>query len=171
MIVGFPGESEGDFGELMEFVRAAQFERLGVFGYSDEETSESYHLDGKVSKREIYNRKRALMAEQRKISRAANRRLVGREVEVMLEGPSEDSPLVWQARMAGQAPDIDGVCYVGDFGEGQPAPGQIRRMRITKAYDYDLVGDLVDAAQAGAPAAVNPFPIIAANAGRPRQHQ
>jgi hypothetical protein len=73
--------------------------------------------------------------------------------------------------MKGQAPDIDGVCYVSDFGEGAPARGQIRRMRITKAYDYDLVGDLVDAAPADVPAMVNPFPIIAASAGRPRQHQ
>ncbi|NWF85687.1 MAG: 30S ribosomal protein S12 methylthiotransferase RimO [Bryobacteraceae bacterium] len=161
MIVGFPGEDEADFMELLEFVKAAQFDRLGVFGYSDEETSESYHLDGKVSRREIYNRKRALMAAQRSISRAANRRLVGREMEVLLEGPSKESDLVWQARLAGQAPDIDGVCYVGDLGEGAPAPGQFRRMRITKAHDYDLVGDLVDAAPAAVDAPVNPFPIIA----------
>lgn len=161
MIVGFPGEDDADFMELMEFVKAAQFDRLGVFGYSDEETSESYHLDGKVSRREIHNRKRALMAAQRQISRAANRRLVGREMEVLLEGPSQESELVWQARMAGQAPDIDGVCYVGDLGEGAPAPGQFRRMRMTKAHDYDLVGDLVDAAPAAVAAAAKPFPIIA----------
>jgi ribosomal protein S12 methylthiotransferase len=111
------------------------------------------------------------MAAQKKISRAANRRLVGREVDVLLEGPTQDSEMVWQARMAGQAPDIDGVCYVGDFGEGAPAPGQIRKMRITKAYEYDLVGDLVDTAPAERPSPVNPFPIIAASAGRPRQHQ
>jgi ribosomal protein S12 methylthiotransferase len=171
MIAGFPGETEADFEELMQFVKAARFERLGVFSYSDEETAESYHLDGKVGKREIYNRKRALLALQRKISHEANRRLVGRELDVLLEGPSAESELLWQARLAGQAPDIDGVCYVGDFGEGQAAPGQIRRMRITKAHDYDLVGDLVDTAPAAAPLPVNLFPIIAANAGHARQHQ
>ncbi len=152
-------------------MKAAKFDRLGVFGYSDEETSQSYHLDGKVGKREIYNRKRALMALQRKISLEGNRRLVGREADVLLEGPSPESDLLWQARLAGQAPDIDGVCYVGDFGEGQPAPGQIRKMRITKAHDYDLVGDLVDTAPAATAAPLNLFPIIAANTGRPRLHQ
>lgn len=171
MIVGFPGETDADFQELMEFVQAARFDRLGVFSYSDEETAESYHLDGKVSRREIYHRRRALMAAQKKISRAANKHLVGQEVDVLLEGPTADSEMVWQARMAGQAPDIDGVCYVGDFGEGTPARGQIRRMRITKAYDYDLVGDLVDSAPEEAQAAVNPFPIISSAAGRPRRHQ
>ena len=116
MIVGFPGETESDFEQLMQFVRQARFDRLGVFSYSDEETAESFHLDGKVSKREIYRRRRALMALQRRISREANRSLVGKQVSVLLEGPSPDSDLVWQARMEGQAPDIDGVCYVGEIG-------------------------------------------------------
>jgi ribosomal protein S12 methylthiotransferase len=171
MIVGFPGETEKDFEELCQFVQAAQFDRLGVFSYSDEETSRSFALDGKVSAREIYNRKRHLMALQRKISKRMNRRFVGQEVPVLIEGRSEESNLVWQARMATQAPDIDGVCYVGDFGDVEPRPGQFRKMRITAAHDYDLVGDLVDDPPAEEVVAVNPFPIIASTSGRQHTHQ
>jgi len=172
MIVGFPGETEQDFAELCQFVEAAEFDRLGVFGYSDEETSESYHLDGKVDRRTIYHRKRRLMALQRKISRRRNRALVGRELPVLIEGPSPDSGLVWQARLETQAPDIDGVCYVGDPGPRAPRAGQFRRMRITKAHDYDLVGDLTDDPPADPPAAAtNPFRIIHGAVGRPHAHQ
>ncbi|HLJ51580.1 MAG TPA: 30S ribosomal protein S12 methylthiotransferase RimO [Bryobacteraceae bacterium] len=163
MIVGFPGETEADFETLYDFVKAARFDRLGVFSYSDEDTSASYHLDGKVGAREIYNRKRRLMALQRRISRARNRELVGREVDVLLEGPSEESDLLWQARMSTQAPEIDGVCYVSDLGDSPARPGQIRRMRVTETHDYDLVGQLVDHAgneMAWFPPPPNPFPIL-----------
>ncbi len=105
------------------------------------------HLDGKVDARTIYNRKRSLMALQRKISRKRNRALIGREFPVLVEGPSADSDLVWQARLSTQAPDIDGVCYISDPGEQVLEAGQIRRMRITEAHDYDLTGELVDQPQ------------------------
>jgi ribosomal protein S12 methylthiotransferase len=144
MIVGFPGESESDFETLRDFVKAAQFDRLGVFSYSDEDTSASFHLDGKLEARTIYNRKRHLMAVQRKISRTRNRALIGRELPVLVEGPSNDSELVWQARLSTQAPEIDGVCYISDSGEQPLKPGLIRRMRITEAHDYDLTGELRD---------------------------
>ncbi|HYI97736.1 MAG TPA: 30S ribosomal protein S12 methylthiotransferase RimO [Bryobacteraceae bacterium] len=143
-IVGFPGENEADFEELMQFVEAAQFDRLGVFSFSDEDTARSFHLDGKVDGRTIENRKRKLMALQKKISRAKNRRLVGQEFPVLLDGPSEEIDLLWQGRMPSQAPEIDGFCYINDLGEGDAAPGQFRRLRITEAHDYDLVGELVD---------------------------
>jgi ribosomal protein S12 methylthiotransferase len=146
MIAGFPGETEADFETLCEFVKAAQFDRLGVFSYSDEDSSASFALDAKVGARDIYDRKRKLMAIQRKISRAHNRALVGRELPVLVEGPSPDSDLVWQARLATQAPGIDGVCYISDPGESPLEAGQIRRMRITKAHDYDLTGELTDVA-------------------------
>jgi ribosomal protein S12 methylthiotransferase len=160
MIVGFPGETDADFETLCEFVKAAKFDRLGVFSYSDEDTSASYQLDGKVDARTTYNRKRRLMSIQRGVSRARNRALVGREVDVLLEGPSEDTDLLWQARMSTQAPEIDGVCYVNDLGPEGAEPGQIRRMRITEAHDYDLVGELVDAPERIAAPAADPFPIL-----------
>ncbi len=152
MIVGFPGETQADFDELCAFVKEARFDRLGVFSYSDEETSGSYHLDGKVDGRTIHNRKRRLMSIQRRISLASNKKLVGRELPVMVEGPSKETELLWEARLSTQAPEIDGVCYINDFGDVAPQPGQIRRMRITEAHDYDLVGELVDAGPLETPA-------------------
>jgi ribosomal protein S12 methylthiotransferase len=143
MIVGFPGETDADFQELCQFVEAAQFDRLGVFSYSDEETSASYHLDAKVDGRTIYNRRRRLMAIQRKISRRRNRALIGRDVQVLVEGPSPETDLLWQARLATQAPDIDGVCLVNDVQGQAPRAGDFRRLRITAAHDYDLIGTLL----------------------------
>ena len=145
MIVGFPGESEMDFETLCEFVKAARFDRLGVFSYSDEDTSASFHLDQKVDAKTIYNRKRRVMAMQRKISRERNRELIGRELPVLVEGPSADSELVWQARLATQAPEIDGVCYISDPGEHPLRSGEIRKMRVTEAHDYDLTGEMAGA--------------------------
>src|SRR4029077_407945 len=146
MIVGFPGETEADFNELCQFVEAAQFDRMGAFSYSDEDTSKSFELDAKVDGRTIQNRKRKVMAIQRKISRARNRLLVGHEADVLVEGPTADSELVWQARLSTQAPDIDGVCYISDPGEAPLRAGEFRRMRITKAHDYDLTGELMGTA-------------------------
>jgi ribosomal protein S12 methylthiotransferase len=164
MIVGFPGETEQDFEDLCQFVQAAQFDRLGVFAYSDEETSQSYHLDGKVDKRTIHNRKRKLMALQRRISLRRNKQLLGTELPVLVEGPSKDTELLWEARLATQAPEIDGICYINDFGPGAAKPGEMRKIRITEAHDYDLVGELVDPPERSSPSrpAANPFPILGA---------
>ena len=82
------------------------------------------------------------MGVQRKIARAKNRALIGRELDVLVEGPSEEHELVMAGRHAGQAPEIDGQVYLSG---GEVAPGQIRRVRVTQASDYDLVGDVVDA--------------------------
>ena len=162
MIVGFPGETEADFETLRQFVQAAQFDRLGVFSYSDEETSASFHLDAKVDARTIYNRKRNLMALQRRVSKQRNRKMVGQEVDVLVEGPSQETDLLWQARLSTQAPDIDGVCYINDFGAAPPRQGDIRRMRITEAHDYDLIGTLIDSPAESAAIPAQPFPILAA---------
>ncbi len=142
-IAGFPGETDEDFETLCQFVQAARFDRLGVFSYSDEDTSRSYELDGKVDGRTINNRKRRLMAIQRKISSAKNRELVGREVSVLVEGPSADTDLLWQGRMPTQAPEIDGVVLINDIEGEPPQPGQIRRLTITETHDYDILGTLL----------------------------
>jgi ribosomal protein S12 methylthiotransferase len=163
MIVGFPGETAEDFEALCQFVEAAQFDRLGVFSYSDEETSKSFALDAKVDKRTIYHRKRKLMALQRRISLRRNKLLIGSELPVLVEGPSKETDLLWEARLSTQAPEIDGVCYINDFGPGEPKPGEMRMLRVTEAHDYDLIGELVDAPELGysRPAqAANPFPIL-----------
>ncbi len=163
MIVGFPGETQSDFEELCQFVEAAQFDRLGVFSYSDEETSGSYLLDAKVDKRTIYNRKRSLLALQRRISLARNKRLIGSKLPVLVEGPSKETDLLWEARLATQAPEIDGICYINDFGPAVPRPGEMRTIRVTEAHDYDLIGELIDPAEESFNAskeAINPFPIF-----------
>src|SRR6266852_8308304 len=98
-IVGFPGETDADFRELCQFVEAARFDRLGVFTYSDEDTSRSFHLDAKVDGRTIHNRKRRLLAIQRKISKARNKSLVGQEVSILVEGLSKETDLLWEGRM------------------------------------------------------------------------
>jgi ribosomal protein S12 methylthiotransferase len=146
-IVGFPGETEQDFAELCAFVEAAQFDRLGIFSYSDEDTSASFALDGKVDSRTIYNRKRRLAAIQRKISRRRNRGMIGAEVPVLVEGISKETDLLWEGRVATQAPEIDGVTLINDFIGAEPRPGEIRMLRVTEAHDYDLVGTLLEPAE------------------------
>ncbi len=163
LIAGFPGETARDFADLCQFVEAAQFDRLGVFSYSDEETSVSFHLDGKVDARTIYNRKRRLMALQRKISHRRNRALVGLAFDALVEGPSEETDLLWQARLSTQAPEIDGVCLVNDVDGAPPRPGQLRKLRITEAHDYDLVGTLEPLAPSEdrpVPSAASPFVVL-----------
>ena len=170
MIVGFPGETDNDFEELCQFVQAAQFDRLGVFSYSDEETSQSYHLDQKIDSRTIYNRKRRLLALQRRISLSRNKRMIGKELPVLIEGPSKETDLLWEARLPGQAPEIDGVCYINDFGTGEPRAGEIRTLRVTDAHDYDVVGELIDLPERSySPGAqtANPFPILPVIQTRP----
>src|SRR6185436_18224138 len=143
-IVGFPGETAAEFDELCQFVEAARFDNLGVFTYSDEDTSRSYELGDKVDGRTMQNRKRRLMAIQRRISRVRNRALVGQEVSVLVEGLSRETDLLWEARMATQAPEIDGATLINDFEGADPRQGEMRRLRITEAHDYDVVGTLLE---------------------------
>jgi ribosomal protein S12 methylthiotransferase len=141
-IVGFPGETDADFAELCQFVEAARFDRAGVFRYSDDETSESFSLDGKVSSGTVYNRQRRLMALQRKISRSRNRELVGGRFRILISGPSPETELLWEGRIETQAEEIDGKTYLTDVGDTAPQPGSFGIVRITRATDYDLFGEL-----------------------------
>jgi ribosomal protein S12 methylthiotransferase len=140
-IVGHPGETDADFKELTDFVEWARFDHVGVFRYSDEESAKSHEQDGKVSVRTAASRWRKLMALQRKIARAKNRARIGQELEVLVEGPSEEHELVMKGRHRGQAPEIDGQVYLSG---GEVLPDQIRRVRVTQASDYDLVADVID---------------------------
>ncbi len=140
-IVGHPGETQAEYDELVEFVAWARFEHAVVFRYSDEETCSAHDLAGKVPTLVAANRARKLMALQRKIAREKNRALVGRELEVLVEGPSEEHELVMKGRHPGQAPDIDGSVYLS---EGEAHAGQMRRVKIVQASDWDLVGELQD---------------------------
>ena len=141
-IVGFPGETEEDFKLLLSFVEAAQFDHLGVFLYSNEETSSSYALPGQVPSAVAGRRKRKLMALQRRISRRKLRQRVGRSFPVLVEGRSEETELLFQGRLESQAPGIDGQVLINDFEGAEPRPGEFRWATITAAGDYDLVSRL-----------------------------
>src|SRR5664280_868881 len=142
-IVGFPGETTDDFEQLCEFVKAAQFDWLGVFSYSDEEGAKAFALNEKVEPREIERRRKKLMSLQKQISRKRRKALVGREFDVILEGPSEETDLLWEGRTAMHAPEIDGKVYINDFAEHENVEaGQVFRCEITEAHDYDLVARL-----------------------------
>jgi ribosomal protein S12 methylthiotransferase len=143
-IVGFPGETEDDFQQLCDFVTAAQFDWLGVFAYSDEEGSPAFLLDAKVPPREIERRRRKLMQLQKRISHKRRKLWIGREIEVMLEGPSEETDLLWEARTTAHAPEIDGKVFINDFGEHEaPQAGSFHRAIVEEAHDYDLVARLL----------------------------
>jgi ribosomal protein S12 methylthiotransferase len=147
-IVGFPGESLRDFEVLEEFVSEAKFDWLGVFSYSDEEGSGAHALDGKVPKRTIESRRRRLMKLQQSISRRAKQEWVGRELLVLAEGESAETPLLWEGRTQYHAPEIDGKVYINDFGPlPSLEPGRFYRTQITEAHDYDLVARVVSPAK------------------------
>jgi ribosomal protein S12 methylthiotransferase len=148
LIAGFPGESEAEFRELCDFVRAAEFDWLGVFAYSDDETAESHALGGKVDPETIARRRDRLMSLQRKISRRRLARRVGESFLALLEGPSKDSEFVWQARLEGMSPDIDGRVLITEIdapeGELETLVGRMARLEITGAEDYDLIGRVTE---------------------------
>jgi ribosomal protein S12 methylthiotransferase len=140
-IVGHPGETDEEFSALLDFVRWAEFDRVAAFRFSDEEGVPSESMDGKVPEKVAASRYRKLMALQRPISHAKNQALVGRTLEVIVEGTSDEHEYVMMGRHAGQAPEIDGQVYLSG---GDAVPGTLRNVEITQASDYDLVGELVD---------------------------
>ena len=143
-IVGYPGETERDFDELCDFVRTAQFDWLGVFAYSDQEGAGAYSLEGKVEPREIERRRKKLMQIQKPISRRKKKALIGHQFDLLVQGESEDSELLWEGRTAMHAPEIDGKVYISDFAdERELEPGTFHRCEITEAHDYDLVAKLL----------------------------
>ena len=147
LIVGFPGETEADFQTLCDFVQQAQIDWLGVFTYSDEEGAQAFDLDPtlKLPRRTIEARRRKLMRLQQKISTRAKQALVGRQLDVLVEGPSAETDLLWEARSLLHAPEIDGKLYLNDFGPHETLiPGTFYRAEITESHDYDLVARILD---------------------------
>ena len=143
-IVGFPGETENEFEELCSFVREAQFDWMGAFGYSDQDGAGAYSLEKKVLAREIERRRKRLMQIQRQISKKRKKALIGKEFELLLEGTSEETDLLLEGRTAMHAPEIDGKVFVNEFPEGvAPRTGQFYRCEIVEAHDYDLVARIL----------------------------
>ena len=143
-IVGFPGETEKEFEELCEFVKAAEFDWMGTFAYSDQEGAAAFGLEDKLSPREIERRRKHLMKIQQGISRRKKKSLRGKQFDVLLEGPSEETDMLLEARSTMHAPEIDGKLYISEVPEGlDPLPGEFYRCEITEAHDYDLVARIL----------------------------
>ena len=138
-IVGHPGETDEEFAELCEFVADSRFERAGAFAYSTEPGTTSAILPGRVPAEVADARQAQLMEIQRGISRELLEGMVGRELEVLVDGESDESEYLLDGRFYGQAPGVDGVIYLAD---GQAAPGSVVRARVTQASDYDLAATL-----------------------------
>jgi len=146
LIVGFPGETEADFEELLDFVEAAQFDRLGVFKYSDEEGSAAAKLDSKVSEEDKERRWQELMEIQAVISRKKNEALIGSIQRVMIDGSDGDSGKL-AGRTQAHAPEVDGFVYVEGC-DAQPkadlpSSGEVIDVKITGALDYDLISEIL----------------------------
>ncbi len=139
-IVGFPGETEEDFQELLDFVREQRFDRVGCFQYSPEDNTAGGKMDGQIDEETKQRRHDELMELQLEISREKHQAFIGRIVPVLIEGLSEETELLLQGRMSQQAPDIDGVVLIND---GTAEVGEIVNVRITESHDYDLVGEIV----------------------------
>jgi ribosomal protein S12 methylthiotransferase len=143
-ITGFPGETEEDFEELMAFVRNCEFDNVGVFTYSDEEGTPAYDLPNKVDAKTMKRRRATLMKEQAKISRKKNKAKVGKTYKVLFEGLSQESDLLFQGRLEGQAQEIDGYILINDMPENfDPKIGEIYNVKISEAHNYDLIGAIV----------------------------
>jgi len=139
-IVGHPGETEADFVTLMDFVRESRFERMGVFKYSTEEGTHAARRTDHVLSIQKDDRYHRMMTLQQGISAELQQAMIGQRIEVIVEGRSEETELLLQARSYGQAPDIDGVTYIN---EGWAEPGQVVLAEIVDAGDYDLVARIV----------------------------
>lgn len=138
-IVGFPGETERAYRNLVDFVQEQQFDRLGVFTYSREENTAAYELAGQVPERVKRERRAALMELQAGTARKKNQSLIGKEVEVLVEGSMPGRSTRMRGRMAGQAPEIDGMVML----KGEVQPGEFARVRISRALTYDLHGEII----------------------------
>jgi ribosomal protein S12 methylthiotransferase len=140
IIVGFPGETEEDFEALVEGIKSARFNHLGVFKYSDEEGTPAVRLKNKVPQEIIDERFEKLYEVQKEIARELNQEYLGKVIEVLVEGPHEETELLLQGRHSGQAPDIDGKVIIND---GFAKAGDLVKVEITEVLDYDLVGRII----------------------------
>jgi ribosomal protein S12 methylthiotransferase len=145
LIVGFPGETASDFEELLDFVEESEFDRLGVFKYSDERGTAAAEMPGKVSEQEKEYRWQGVMDLQSTISRRKNEALIGTRQRVMIEGVDPDSQQFY-GRTQAYAPEVDGIVYVrfpdDDRDLSKPSEGDMVSVRISEAEDYDLISEI-----------------------------
>ena len=143
IIVGFPGETEEDFELLLEGVKKARFNHLGIFRYSDEEGTPAFKLHPKVPGDVIEERFDRLYETQREIVRELNSAYLGQVIQVLVEGEHEETELLIQGRHVGQAPDIDGKVIINDLDGMKIEVGDLVNVEITEVLDYDLVGKII----------------------------
>ena len=141
MLVGFPGETEEDLKELLDFVKEIRFDRLGAFAYSQEEGTEAAEMPDQVPEEVKKERVRKLMRLQKRISRSIAQEKVGKELSAMVEGRLTDEEDTYAARTEGDAPDVDGLIFIHSGLELMT--GEIVRCRVTHSEDYDLLGELI----------------------------
>ncbi len=139
-IVGFPGETDEMFNELLEFIEEFQFDRVGAFTYSPEENTKAATLDGQLDEETKLERFKKVMSLQRPISNKKHADFIGKTIDVLVDGVSEETELLLQGRFFGQAPDIDGVVLIND---GTAKQGEIVKVKVTESHDYDLVGEII----------------------------
>ena len=139
-IVGFPGETEAVFTELRDYVQQAEFDRVAVFHYSDEEDTPAVGFEGKIERDVMDERRNELLAIQESIAGVKGQEKVGTVLDVLIDGPSEDTSWLLEGRHEGLAPDIDGLVYID---VGAASAGDLVKVRITEAATYDLVGQIV----------------------------
>lgn len=139
-IVGFPGETEEQFEELLAFIAEQQFDRVGCFKYSPEENTPGGRMENQIDEETKQRRFEAVMEVQQNISREKHRAFIGKTVEVLVEGYSEETDLLLQGRTSQQAPEIDGVVLIND---GQAKVGDMVKVLVTDSMEYDLIGEIV----------------------------
>jgi ribosomal protein S12 methylthiotransferase len=139
-IVGFPGETEEQFEELLAFIAEQQFDRVGCFKYSPEENTPGGRMENQIDEETKQRRFEAVMEVQQNISREKHRAFIGKTLEVLVEGYSEETDLLLQGRTSQQAPEIDGVVLIND---GQAKVGDMVKVKITDSMEYDLIGEIV----------------------------
>jgi ribosomal protein S12 methylthiotransferase len=139
-IVGFPGETEEQFEELLKFISEQKFDRVGCFKYSPEENTPGGKMLDQIDEETKQRRYEAVMEVQQNISREKHRAFIGKTVEVLVEGYSEETELLLQGRTSQQAPDIDGVVLIND---GEAQIGDLVQVKITDSMEYDLIGEIV----------------------------
>jgi len=139
ILVGYPGETEAQFEELMAFIQKYPFDHLGVFAYSLEENTASYLLDGQLDEKTKLGRQKKALSIQKKISRKQLKKHLKQTLSVLVEEISEESEFLWRGRHQGQAPDVDGLVLIRN---GNVERGQIFRVKIEKSMDYDLIGQV-----------------------------
>jgi ribosomal protein S12 methylthiotransferase len=140
-IVGFPGETEDQFEELLNFISTQRFDRVGCFKYSPEENTPGGKMEDQVDERVKQRRFDAVMEVQQNISRQKHLDYVGKIVEVVVEGLSEETDLLLQGRTSQQAPDIDGVVLINS---GEAKVGEFVKVKVTDSMEYDLIGEIVE---------------------------